>query len=281
MICDYHVHTGYSDDSHYPMESVVRDAIRQGIDELCFTEHVDYGVKPDWDSAAGARVEDGRPVTNPCYPSYFSEVDRMREEYGDQIEIKRGLELGVQTHTEPAFERLWERWGDRLDFALLSIHQVGDHEFWNGDFQSGRTQAETNDAYYQELLDVVSSFSHYSVLAHLDLIKRYDPFGIYPFERSRDITAAILERVIADGKGIEVNTSSFRYKLPDLQPSHEVLGLYRELGGRIITIGSDSHKPEHLGAYIRPVQKRLAAMGFEGFYTFDAMEPTFHAWDFA
>ena len=58
MLADYHVHSAYSDDSTYPMEQVVRDAIRINLDELCFTEHVDYGVKPDWDQPAGARFED-------------------------------------------------------------------------------------------------------------------------------------------------------------------------------------------------------------------------------
>ena len=63
MLADYHVHSAFSDDSTYPMEQVVRDAIRINLDELCFTEHVDYGVKPDWDHPEGARFENGRPLT--------------------------------------------------------------------------------------------------------------------------------------------------------------------------------------------------------------------------
>ncbi len=48
MRADYHVHTAFSDDSDYPMEQVVRDAIALGLEELCFTDHVDYGIKTDW-----------------------------------------------------------------------------------------------------------------------------------------------------------------------------------------------------------------------------------------
>lgn len=91
MLADYHVHSAYSDDSTYPMEQVVRDAIRTNLDELCFTEHVDYGVKPDWDQPADARFENGRPVTNCPYPAYFEELDRVRERYGAQVRIARGL----------------------------------------------------------------------------------------------------------------------------------------------------------------------------------------------
>ena len=204
MLADYHVHSAFSDDSTYPMEQVVRDAIRINLDELCFTEHVDYGVKPDWDQPAGARLEDGHPVTNCPYPAHLDELDSMRERQGKQIRVARGLELGVQSHTIPAYERLLEEYGDRLDFTLLSIHQVGDREFWNGAFQKGRTQEEFTMAYYEELLQVVERFHGYSVVAHLDLIRRYDPTpgGPLPFSAVRDIVAEILSRVIADGRGI-------------------------------------------------------------------------------
>ena len=53
MLCDYHVHTIYSDDSVYEMEEVVKDGIKRGIKELCFTDHVDYGIKRDVDDPLG------------------------------------------------------------------------------------------------------------------------------------------------------------------------------------------------------------------------------------
>lgn len=276
MLADFHVHSEFSDDSTYPVREVCRDAVKRNLDEICFTDHVDYGVKPDSDHPELAHVVDGIPLTNVDYERYFPAVETARDEFASDLTVRVGLELGVQTHTVERYERLLERWGDKLDFAILSIHQVGNLEFWDGSFQEGRTQQEYNEAYYRELLAVVERFHGYSVLGHLDLIKRYDPAGIYPFERTRDIVAAILERAIADGKGIEVNTSSFRYGLPDLQPATEILELYRDLGGTIVTIGSDSHEPDHLGSYLRYVQRRLAGMGFEAFCTFEGKEPRFH-----
>ena len=82
--------------------------------------------------------------------------------------------------------------------------------------------------------------------------------------------------VIKDGKGIEINTSSHRYGLADTTPSHEILKLYKELGGEIITIGSDSHKPEHLGAYIDESKELLRELGYTQYCTFDKMKPIFH-----
>lgn len=276
MLADFHVHSEFSDDSTYPVIDVCRDAIKRNLEEICFTDHVDYGVKPDSDHPELAHLIDGIPSINVDYDRYFPTVEAMRERFADDLTVRCGLELGVQTHTIDRYERLLDRWGNHLDFAILSIHQVGDKEFWDGSFQQGRTQDEYNEAYYQELLAVVERFHGYSILGHLDLIKRYDPAGIYPFEKTRDITAAILERIIADGKGIEVNTSSFRYGLPDLQPCTEILELYRDLGGTIVTIGSDSHEPDHLGSYIAYVQRRLSALGFKAFCTFEGKEPHFH-----
>ena len=281
MLADYHVHCMFSDDSWYIPEKVVEDAWKNNLDEICFTDHVDYGIKPDWEDALTAKVMEGQRVVNVDYEAYFPCIADLRQRWADRISIKTGLEFGVQTHTIPQFNALWEKYEKEFDFTLLSIHQVGDLEFWTGEFQEGRSQKEYNLAYYQELYDVATGFEHYSVLAHVDLIKRYDPAGILDFPANRDLVAATLERVVAEGKGIELNTSSIRYGLKDSQPAREILELYRDLGGTILTLGSDSHKPEHLGAYIRHFQHYLASLGFEGFCTYDKMQPTFHRWDFA
>lgn len=274
MLADYHVHTEFSDDSTYPLEQVVKDAIALGLDEICITDHVDYGVKVDWDSGEKIYYRNEEPLANVDYPRYMAENERVRQLYEKQITVKTGLEFGVQVHTIPQFEALFQRYP--LDFIILSIHQVEDQEFWTQDFQRGRTQREYNERYYEELLRVVQNYKNYSVLGHVDLIKRYDKAGIYPFERVKPIIAEILTTVISDGKGIEINTSSRRYGLSDSMPSTELLRLYRDLGGSIVTIGSDSHSPEHLGRGLQEAKDQLSALGFRNFCTFQKMQPIFH-----
>lgn len=281
MLADYHVHTEFSDDSLYPMEQVVEDAIALGIDELCFTDHVDYGVKRDWDDPLGVEYIPGgpgepelMPRANVDYPRYVERLRELRERYEGRIKLRLGLEFGAQTHTVPLYERLFERLP--LDFVILSVHQVDNLEFWNQDYQASRSRDEVYQGYYGEMLSLIERFHDYSVLGHLDLITRYDREGAYPFERVRDLVATILMTAIADGKGIELNTSCVRYGLSDLTPSREILRLYRDLGGKIVTIGSDSHKPEHLGAQIKWGMRELADLGFTHWCTFDGMEPVFH-----
>ena len=276
MLADYHVHTEFSEDSTYPMADVVEDAIALGLDEICLTDHVDYGIKHDWDEPGPMPWRCGAPLSNVDYPRYLTRIAELRRAYEGRITLRAGLELGVQTHTVGRYEALWERVGPELDFAILSIHQVDDLEFWNQAFQAGRTQQEYNERYYEEMLEVVRAFDHWSVLGHMDLIVRYDEAGPYPFERVRPLVTQILRHVIAAGKGIEVNTSSVRYGLADTTPSRAILALYRELGGRIVTIGSDSHEPGQLGAHIREAHRTLAELGFTEWCTFERMEPTFH-----
>lgn len=275
MLADYHVHTEFSDDSDYPLLDVVRDAANMGLEELCLTDHVDYGVKVDWDSGLEIPIRLGALMANVDYPKYIAAIDEARRLYGDRIRIKLGLEFGMQTHTVPQFEALFRRYP--FDFILLSVHQVEDKEFWTQDFQRGRTQREYNLRYYEELLELVRQYKNYSVLGHVDLITRYDQAGIYPFEELKPILTDILRQVIADGKGIELNTSYHRYGLSDTTPARAILELYRDLGGRVLTIGSDSHKPEHLGAYISEGMALLRDLGFREFCTFERMEPVFHS----
>lgn len=274
MFADYHVHTEFSDDSVYPMKTVIQGAIAMGMNEICLTDHVDYGVKIDWDCGKQIQYRNGEPLANVDYPRYMFEIDRMKRLYGNKIRIKTGLEFGIQKHTIPDFQRLFERYA--FDFIILSIHQVENQEFWTQDFQRGRSQKEYQQRYYEEMLAVVRDYKDYSVLGHMDLIARYDLAGVYPFEKVRPVIEDILRIVIADGKGIEVNTSSHRYGLTDTMPSANILKLYRDMGGRIITIGSDSHKPEHLGAYIRETQALLKSLGYKQFCTFEHMRPIFH-----
>ena len=271
---DYHVHTYYSDDSVHPMEEVIKDGIRKGLTEICVTNHVDYGIKIDWDWGQEIEYRHGEPLANVDYPKYYEEYLQLKEKYKDQITLKLGLEFGIQMHTIPLFEKLFARYP--FDFIILSVHQVEDKEFWTQDFQAGRTQQEYNERYYQELLDLTKNFHNYSVLGHMDLIVRYDQQGVYPFEKIKPMIEQILKQVIADGKGIEVNTSHVRYKLSDTTPSQDILKLYKELGGKIITIGSDSHKEEHLGAYIDEAKAMLKDLGFTHYCTFEQMQPIYH-----
>ena len=216
MRADYHMHSVFSHDSTTPMELQAKQAVSLGLDEMCFTDHVDYCSKHD------------------DYSRYFAEIERVRQKFSGRLVIRSGWEFGLQSHTINDFKELYSRYRDKLDFVLLSIHDVNDLELWGHQYQSGKTQSEYTLGYYNELLTAVRNYHDYCVLAHVDLIARYDMshrIRPYPFEKIRDIIAEILQTAIRDGKGIELNTSSWRYGLSETTPSREILKLYRDLGG--------------------------------------------------
>ena len=276
MLADYHVHTEFSDDSEYEMEEVVIDAIASGLDEICFTDHVDYGVKLDHGQPGTTPRcdENGLPIYNVDYPLYFEKISFLQEKYRDQIIIKKGLEFGLEMCHLDEYERLYETWP--MDFIIHSNHQVNDIEIFLPEFFEGKSQKEYNRIYYEELLNTAIHYKHYSVLGHIDAFNRYDPQGPCPLEDFSDIVYEILNVAIRDDKGIELNTSNVRYGLKSLTPCIEILKMYKDLGGKIITIGSDSHRKEHLGFNIRKSQTILKDLGFEYFCTFKDMEPIFH-----
>ena len=273
LLADYHVHSEYSHDSITPMERQAKQAVSIGLSELCFTDHMDY-----YDGSDCSR--------------YFAELSKVKQTFSGRLVIRSGWEFGLQRHTIPDFEELYSRYGGKLDFVLLSIHEVDDLDLWGHQYQRGKSQAKYTLGYYEELLRVIQAYHDYSVLAHVDLIARYDvklahvdliarydvKHGIspYPFAKIRDIVAEILTTAINDSKGIELNTSSWRYGLTDTTPSREILELYRDLGGEILTLGSDAHSPDYVGAHFEEGREILRSLGFRSFCTFEGMSPTFH-----
>ena len=228
MYADYHLHCEYSDDYNEPMENQIQEAITLGLDEMCFTDHVDYGIKRDWDDPEG-------------------------------IIIRHAIEHGKE-----------------VDLVLANVNYPKYFEALNM-YQKGKTQKQYNDEYYKEIYQTMQIFHHYSCLAHLDLLARYDENGIYPFENEKDIIAEILKYAIRDGKGIEINTSSWKYGLKDTQPSRAILKLYKDLGGKIITVGSDAHETKYLASHIKDAYAILKnEIGINEICTFDHMQPIFH-----
>ena len=177
----------------------IKDAMAMGIDEICFTDHVDYGIKQDWDRGIPIEYRGSELLANVNYPKYVSEIRRLQSLYGTEITIKPGLEFGIQVHTIPQYKALFSKYP--FDFIILSIHQVEDKEFWTQDFQKGKNQKEYNE----ELLNVIKSYRDYSVIGHMDLITRYDKSGSCPFEKIKPIISEILKAAIHDSNGLEFN----------------------------------------------------------------------------
>lgn len=263
MFYDYHMHSNFSPDSNTSMENMIEASINLGLKEICFTDHVDYDI-----NQTDEFVVD--------YNEYLSKLELMKDKYKDKISIKKGIELGLQNHLIDKYKDDMKKYGSQLDFVICSMHAIDKNDMYYPDYFIGKTQYESYETYYKRLLDIVKNFDDYCVLGHLDLVKRYGGYKDFLEDKLFiDIIEDILKTAIERGKGIEINTSCFRYKLPDLTPSREIITLYKKLGGEIITIGSDSHSTNQIAYEFSQVQSILKDIGFNYLCKFDKMKPSF------
>lgn len=257
---DYHMHSAFSSDTDVPMEAMILSAIEKGVKEICFTDHIDY----DYASAEISFDFDTEV--------YRELIERLREKYKGQIEIRLGIELGIQPHILKKCTDLVSK--VKPDFIIASQHTIGRQDLYLGDYYRDRSPEEAIRYGMNELLDMVQNFESFCVVGHIDILKRYNeavktlPKAIY-LEAVRPVLIALIER----SKGIEVNTSGLRQGLGETLPAREILELYKSLGGEFITIGSDAHKPEDIAHSFKEVLALLSEIGFEHIYRFEAMKP--------
>ncbi|MBP2079342.1 histidinol-phosphatase HisJ family protein [Oceanobacillus polygoni] len=257
---DYHIHSDFSADCKTPMETTIEKAISIGLEEICFTEHIDYDYPDkDWIFEFDLKQYDDR-------------IKQVQQKYSDQIRIKKGVEIGLQPHLLGKYEALMQE--EAFDFVICSMHATAGMDLHSREFFKGKTVDEAYQIYYEELLACIRKFKSFSVLGHIDLVKRYTE------EKSsnnfHEILEATFDEIIPAGKGIELNTSGYRYGLESGMPSPDILKLYKECGGEIITVGSDSHVETTLAYQFKDAYELLDAIGFRYIATFDDGDPIFH-----
>ncbi len=258
---DYHLHSVHSEDSETPIEETVKAAISLGLEKICFTEHVDHGFP------VTAEHPEGSWVCN--IDSYLYDLLTIRQKYEDQIQIGFGVELGLQ---ESVFrENALTAKSHEYDFIIGSIHLVnGLDTYWPSYFE-GKTTKQAVTEYLKCTLTNIRKFQNFDVLGHMDYIVRTLPEGegAYKVSDYTDLFDEILETLIENEKGIEINTSQLCKGFSNPNPHRELVKRYKELGGEIITIGSDAHTPDRVAAHFDVAETILKDCGFKYYTTFE------------
>ncbi len=265
MICDFHMHTEFSGDSETPVRAQVERAIELGMKEICITDHHDY----DSDFC--------ETDFNLDIPPYLESLAKIREEYRDRILVNIGIELGLQPHLKQYLDSLADQYGGVLDFIIGSCHFADRLDPFADNFWAGRTEAEAFRRFLTVSLENAATMDCYDVFGHLDYVVRYAPHQNqqYSYGDFHELIDAILREIIGHGKGLECNTGGLKYGLGHPNPTEEVLVRYRELGGEILTVGSDAHKPEHLGFEFERCRELLKGCGFKYYTVFHGRKPVF------
>ena len=264
---DFHLHSNFSGDSKTPMEQMIQKAIDLNLKTMCFTEHHDT----DYPDANGNFVDTF--TLNP--DSYLYELLKLKEKYANQIQILFGLELGLQPHLKRT-NQMFARAHD-YDFIIGSSHiSKGKDPFFQS-FYEGRTEALAYQEYFESILENIKCFYDYDVYGHLDYVVRYGPTKNknYSYSQYADLFDEILKLLIENEKGIELNTGGLKYGLGEPNPCFQIIKRYKELGGEIITVGSDAHAPEHIAYDFSIAESILKDCGYRYYTIFEKRMPEF------
>lgn len=270
IFSDFHMHSCFSSDSEARMEDMVKGAIDKGLNMICFTDHYDF-LYPSLDVETWSFTF--------CVEDYFKMISDLKEQYRGQIEILTGVELGLRN--EPAIREKTRAFYKKMvnefpfDFVIGSTHVLENTDPYYDAYWIGKTKETGLRDYFTSIKENASFYSCFDVYGHLDYMIRYvrDTEKDYNASDYQDILDEALKKLIVSGKGIELNTSGFKYGLNRPHPKMEILKRYKELGGTILSIGSDAHKPEHLAYDFKKAKNLLNELGFSYYTIFKERKP--------
>ncbi len=266
-LADYHLHTTCSPDGKLTVSQIAETALERGLDEICITDHLDTIY---WFT--------NEPRTDFDWPALLHQMDEARAQYGDRLKIRLGAELGEAAISTERADILLQN-APALDFVIGSVHTASQKfDYFDLYFMEKQPMDYYRaiiDDYLDETVKLVN-WGKFHVLGHLSLPLRYikNNAGItMTFDDWIDRVEHIFSLMIPKGLGLELNTN----RGGDPLPSARILQLYRQMGGELITIGSDAHVTEHIGLAVAQNQQLLKDLGWRYFATYDQGKPVFHS----
>lgn len=259
---DYHIHSNFSLDCTTDMEDIIISAIKKNIKEIAFTDHIDF----DYPGLNNFLIDT---------ENYVNKIKEYNIKYRNEINILCGIEIGLQPHVKKDIKNIVDKY--LFDFIIGSIHVVDKLDLYNGDFFVGKNQKNSYLRYFENVVENINVYDEFDVLGHIDYIIRYGDFEIKKLSYTdyNDIIDTILKTLINKGKGIELNTSGFRYGLNQTHPQLDILKRYKNLGGEIITVGSDSHSCNTLCSNFEEAYEILKLAGFSRITLFKNRKPIY------
>lgn len=259
---DFHMHSHVSFDAKGVPEDMARAAIQRGLKEICFTDHIEYETGVEHQLMVFSTEE------------YHAAYDHLAYE---QLKIRKGIEFGLKPANQEDLRRDLKLFD--YDFVIGSVHMVDDKDVYFDSFWEGKTMREAYRSFLEETLACVRAHDDFDVLGHLTFICKSprNPTGEpICYNEWREVSDEILRTLAQKGKGMEVNTSGFDI-CGEFLPSMDFFRRFKELGGEIVTVGSDAHDEKRVGQYSYEVCEKLREI-FGHVCTFENRVPIFHRW---
>ena len=274
IIADSHLHSTFSSDGKNSIKEMAFSAIEKGLKIITFTDHVDFDY-PVCPNPATGKVEFFNQLNA---SEYRNAIENLQQEMSGKIRILIGVETGLQPNT--SIHSRTKDFTDRLnpDFIIASTHCACGQILTPYSFFKDRTRDGAYRKYLEEVLANLSMTDNYDTAAHLDFVERYYPAEnveekLLKYEDFADVIDEILLTLIRKDKALEINTAGIRYGLGVPHPSQRILLRYKELGGKLITIGSDAHRATDIAADFETVAQYLLDAGFKEYCVFENRKP--------
>lgn len=258
--CDYHTHTCFSfdGDKESTPDTLCQAAIANGVTDLAITDHFEC----NWRAEA-------------AYPPYDAdsaqeEIMTAKEKYKGKVNLTYGIEIGQYNQYPEEAKLLFD--SHKYDFVIGSIHNVkGEADFFYWDFatifREGRQAyvGQMFERYIDELCQVVDTLDKIDTVAHLTYMYRYCALSgnHYDFMKHADRVAILFQKMTKKNIALEVNVSTLWKGLGFAMPDREFLTLYKECGGKLVTVGTDAHSPEHIGDCVEDGFRLLKSVGLD------------------
>ncbi|MDR1021088.1 MAG: histidinol-phosphatase HisJ family protein [Synergistaceae bacterium] len=258
-IYDSHVHSKNSFDGHDTVEAICESAIRAGLAAVTFTDHCETYL--------------GEGACLAVKEALWEDVSRARETFGEALEISMGLEIG-EPHRDMALSRELAG-GPEIDFVIGSVHRVrGEDDFYFMDYDRPDIM-DVFRKYYEEILEL-SECDCFDVMGHINY-----PLRAMSAEQTERTDLGVFDGLLretlaslaAHGRGIEANSHCMKEGVGGILPSLEIMKMFRDSGGRIVTTGSDAHEASLVGAGIPEAEALLREAGFKEISFFKGRKP--------
>ena len=260
MYYDMHTHSQFSTDSHMTMETALESALDKNLSGIAFTDHLDIDF---------TNREDEYQFD---VSAYFTYINKIIDSYSGKIDILKAVEFGIQEHViEETKARIA---GFDYDFILGSTHLYHRLDPYEPEFYANnRPKVEMYTDCLACIYKNIQLYNDFDVLAHIDYHVRKAPYSdpAFYYSECADITDEILKFIVDKGIGFEINTSTYKVAALDTM----LLKRYHELGGEIVTIGSDAHYAGNVAQLFPKYLEIIKNCGFDYVAHYKARKPVF------
>jgi histidinol-phosphatase (PHP family) len=248
---DLHTHTCFSFDSTQDILELIERAEKLGIKYLAITDHFENGSKY---------------ATGPLDISLYCETVNSYKEIAKQrgVDLLLGIEVGYMPHKNDENARIIEEFP--FDYAINSLHEIDGADCYFPEYHEGKDRFTSYNTYFEKVLESIDAPYYYSSIGHLGYVVRKAPYSPKEFKycEFQEVLDKILKKIINRQKILEINSSTEGLSEPTI-PNPEVIKRYYELGGRLVTFGSDAHRAQRLGENFEQIRVILKEIGFKYF----------------